>query len=119
MTNPNLKCYYVQEKSGKNQELIFAHKRTEAIYASEAYGMVDWIDIMAVRKPEFDQYAEQGFVPKEAMLEHGWWFECCGRNDAGLHCCNSLTKDDNPLLVSNHVYCNQSCYDNSNKSVEG
>ena len=53
----------------------------QAKYNSESYSNgVPWTDISAVRKPQFDQYAEDGIIPKSAYIADGWYFECdvCG-----------------------------------------
>jgi hypothetical protein len=109
MSEPVLKCYFVHDTDNENQELIFASKRSEAILNSEAYQYEgDYIKVRATRKKEFDKYAQQGFVPKQALLNDGWWFECYGYNN-DRRCCKQLTIDDNPLIVDEHVYCRESC----------
>ena len=44
------------------------------------------------RKPHFDRYAAQGFVPTHDLLADGWWFECEG-------CGKSVTQDDDFEVV--------------------
>lgn len=112
-----LKCYWVCDEPNMDyQSIVFAPKRSKAMYNSEAYGLVDFIDVRALRKPQFDKYAEQGFVPKQALLEDGWWFECYGRNERGTPCCERLTIDDKPLIIDEGVYCNKECYERRNPS---
>lgn len=112
------KCFHVRTVDAEMHELVFAPRRSKAIQASEAYGEIEWVDLRATRVPEFDRYAPQGFVPVEALLEHGWYFECCGRNDYGIRCCANLTVDEKPLIVDEKVYCNQDCYNNSTQYKE-
>lgn len=101
-----IKCFHVQNYEGDHQEHIFAESRGKAIAQSEAYGWDgEFTKVQAVRKPEYDKYCSQGYVPKEVLLEDGWWFECCGRNEQGHRCCKQLTIEDNPIVVDDHVYC--------------
>jgi len=107
-----LKCYWTYDRSMEHQSFVFAKKRSEAIYNSEAYQWdSDWTDIRAERMPEFDQYVDSD-IPKQALLEKGWWFECYG-----WRCDRHLTIDDNPLIVDNHVYCNQECRDRKRDAI--
>lgn len=66
------------------------------------------------RAPEFDQYAEQGFVPDQVLVEHGWWFECM---QCSQKICSEPTDDDGepieltPVYEPNRVFCSQKCKD--------
>jgi hypothetical protein len=74
----------------------------------------DFEGVSCRRAPEFDQYAEQGFVPCDVLVEHGWWFEC-------MQCyqkvCSEPEDDDgepielHPIYERNRVYCSQKCKD--------
>lgn len=75
-----MKAYHVHDKENSGEEalneIIFAETAAKAKYNSEAYSCgVPWTDIAAIRKPQFDQYAETG-IPKSAYLTDGWYFEC-------------------------------------------
>lgn len=85
MGGKNLKAYHVHDKENRGEEahheIVFAESASKAKYASEAYSYgTPWTDISANRKPQFDQYAETGIVPKSAYVADGWIFECdkCG-----------------------------------------
>ncbi len=105
-----MKAYWTQDSQGENQEIIFAETRSKAIMQSQAYEWGgDYTGVAARRKSIFDQYAKQGFVPKEALLKDGWWFECHGYNKNGIRCCKHLTVEDKPLVVDEHVYCTKAC----------
>lgn len=105
-----MKCYHVQNKNGEYQQLVFAEKRSDAIVNSEAYEWDgEYINVQATRKPEYDKYKEQGYVPKQALLNDGWWFECYGRDPNGKRCCKQLTDEDNPLVIDERVYCGKQC----------
>ena len=108
-----MKCFHVEETDGEHQQIVFAESRSKAIISSEAY---EWsgryIEVRAIRKPDYDKYAEQGYVPKQVLLNDGWWFECHGRREIG-RCCKPLTNDDNPIVVNEHVYCSSDCLNNA------
>ena len=112
-----MKCYHTFDKDGEHQELVFAQKRSDAILKSEAYQWEgDYIGVRTTRKPEYDKYAEQGYVPKQVLLSDGWWFECYGRKAIG-RCCKPLTIEDSPIVVNEHVYCGKECLDNAGSEV--
>lgn len=80
-----LKAFHIRDKENSGEEacheIVFAETAAQAKYISEAYSNgVPWTDISAVRKPQFDQYAETGIIPKSAYIADGWYFECdaCG-----------------------------------------
>lgn len=80
-----MKAYHVYDKENSGEEalheIVFAESPAQAKYKSEAYSNgVPWTDISAIRKPQFDQYAETGNIPKSAFIADGWYFECdqCG-----------------------------------------
>lgn len=109
---PNeLKCFHTSTINEEHQELIFSKKRSEAIQHSEAIAWTEYINVRATRKPEYDQYAARGYVPKKVLLRDGWWFECFGYNERGHRCCKVLTIEGDPLIVDEHVYCDQACFE--------
>lgn len=80
-----MKAYHVHDKENSGEEacheIVFAETPAQAKYKSEAYSSgVPWTDIAAIRKPQFDQYAETGEIPRSAYIADGWYFECdrCG-----------------------------------------
>lgn len=80
-----MKAYHVHDKKNSGEEacheIVFAETAAQAKYISEAYSNgVPWTDISAIRKPQFDQYAESGSISKSAYIADGWYFECdvCG-----------------------------------------
>jgi hypothetical protein len=69
------------------------------------------------RAPQFDGYAEQGFVPAEALIDHGWWLECSGCNQR----ITSDAEDDEgkplDLVFDNRdVWCSASCRDSERRA---
>jgi hypothetical protein len=98
-----LKAYHVRDSEGGHQEIVFAETSGKAKMRSDALGWCDFTDIRAKRVKEFDQYTELGVVPKQIMLENGWWFEC--------NRCLTYVDIDNDAKVSkkNDVYC-ESCF---------
>lgn len=68
------------EEDTAPDEIVFAVSPGHAKSNSEAYslnGKNCWNELRVSRRPQFDRYAEQGHVPMMAMVEDGWWFECC------------------------------------------
>ena len=69
------------------------------------------------RVPDFDQYAEAGFVPAEVLIDNGWWFECHGcyrtvNSDAeGTHRAygRHRTITLKPIYEGSTVWCCPSC----------
>lgn len=115
-----MKCYHVQNKDAEHQQLVFAEKRSQAILKSEAYEWEgEYIGVQAIRKPEYDKYADQGYVPKQVLLNDGWWFECYGDKAPSVRCCKPLTIEDGPLVVNEHVYCGKECLENSGSDLLG
>lgn len=103
-----MKAFYVCDPDNECAEIIFSDKRSQAIQVSEARQWHDYIDVRASRKPQYDKFAEQGFVPKQTLLEDGWWFECCGyKENPRRRCCQHLTIEDNPVVINEEVYCQE------------
>jgi len=96
-----MKAWHVQDNEGEMQEIVFAEKRSEAIYMSEAYGWVDYINVRARRAKYADGLENKPSKLIETQLENGWWFECHG------NCTNLVTEDDNYIIVENNVYCEE------------
>jgi hypothetical protein len=65
----------------------------------------DFDSVELKRAPEFDSYADEGFVPNKILIESGWWFEC-------HHCGHKLHEDDEENERNDYVYVNQSVYCN-------
>jgi hypothetical protein len=62
---------------------------------------LDFEDVECSRKPYFDEYAEQGFVPREVLLDNGWWFEC-------NNCSKHITEYN--VYKHNIYYCSFKCW---------
>lgn len=97
-----MKAFMVREPDEGNSMIVFAETRGQAkmkAFASEELGYHDYIELEAVRKPKFDQYSGQGYVPPQALLDDGWWFWCdkCGEEH--------ITKEDGARVIDGQVYC--------------
>ncbi|NDY89714.1 hypothetical protein [Ideonella livida] len=76
----NLKAYMVSESGEGHACVAFAVSGAPARQAGAGELGTDWDGIESCRRaPEFDAYAP-GPVPKRALYDAGWWFECghCG-----------------------------------------
>ena len=55
-------------------------------------------DVVVRRAPQFDEYAERGKVPVQALLDHGWVAECPR--------CGAITStDEGAVVIDEEVYC--------------
>lgn len=102
-----MKCYWVSDANHQWQQVLFAEDRKEAIYKSDGYQNEGvYIDVRVRRKKEWDQYAELGYVPKEVMIQDGWWFECYGyKQNPRRRCCAHITEEENYKAVGDKVFC--------------
>ncbi|PWK05324.1 hypothetical protein [Tumebacillus permanentifrigoris] len=93
-----LKAYLVTEDDGDNSEIVFAHTNGQAklIGLGRDWSYGEFTEMRALRRPEYDRYAEQGWVPKEELLKDGWWFDC--------HC-GYARRDFNAIVIREDVYC--------------
>ncbi|MDO3682202.1 hypothetical protein [Paenibacillus ehimensis] len=71
-----MKAYHIHDKENSGEEafheIVFAETASKAKYASEAYSNgVPWTEISVTRKPEFDQYANIGRIPRSAYIGMG------------------------------------------------
>lgn len=92
------KAYLVRSSMEDYAEIIFAEtpgkSKTQSSYDD------DFIDISAKRVPQFDSYRELGYVPKNILIEDGWWFTC---DD----CSEQVTDEDDYGYDPTHdlIYC--------------
>lgn len=73
-----LKAYYIGiEDEG---EIVFAKSEKEAKQQVWKIGMGGYDEVdSCIRKPEFDKFADLGYVPLKEKFEAGWWgIECWG-----------------------------------------
>jgi hypothetical protein len=96
-----MKAWHVQDKDGEMQEIVFADKRSEAIYKSEAMGWTEYINVRAKRAKYADDLEKEPVKLIQSQLENGWWFECHG------NCRNHVTIDDNYTIVDGSPYCGE------------
>lgn len=94
-----MKAWHVQDTDGEMQEVVFAEKRSEAIYKSEAYRWTDYINVRVKRAKYADGLENE---PKDkilqVLLDNGWWFECG-------NCFTHVTDEDSFFIQNGHVFC--------------
>lgn len=115
-----MKAWYVTDSQYEYGNIVFAEKRSQAILSSEAIEWNEYIDCRASRKPQFDKYAELGYVPKEELLKDGWWFECCGYKEKGTNHqrrCMTICREDDAIVIDEHVYCKDCAKDSKEESA--
>jgi hypothetical protein len=111
-------AFVVSDNYEDGSVVVFA----KTAVAARRYGAneldIDFESVESCRRaPEFDAYAEQGRVPNDVLLEHGWWFECygcCRRIDSSLegehdYGSRSRTITLKPVFSGDIVYCCPSC----------
>lgn len=95
-----MKAWHVMDKTGENEEIVFAEKRSDAIGKSEAYSSTgNWIDVRATRAKYADgleKASEDKFL--QVLISEGWWFECSD-------CSRRVIEEDNPLIKAGRIYC--------------
>lgn len=90
--------------------IVFAVEPEEATEAAAKALDVDPFAFEIERTEWADKYAP-GPVPRKAMIDNGWWFEChqCGTNITQ----DSCDEDDGhePVERGNQIWCRASCRD--------
>lgn len=108
-----LRAYQVdmEDYEGLKSVVVFAKRSVEARREGARELDIEFETVESCRrKPEFDQYAERGFVPIEIMIESGWWYECSG-------CMQVVTRDYEgddgealtPVYTDHDVWCTAEC----------
>lgn len=77
-----LRAFKVSDRCEEYQEVVFARTRGEAMRRPDFAAYCDFIDVRAVRAPQFDDCAcvggdkANGPTARE-YLERDWWYPCC------------------------------------------
>jgi hypothetical protein len=106
-----MKAWEVQEDDDEHRGTIVFHKDGTAARRLGANELdVNPEYVTCKRRPLFDKYAEQGFVPPKVLIEnHEWYFEC---ENCFNHISESTIEDLSQVVYSGRrVFCNQACYD--------
>lgn len=103
--------------------IVFAEDEDSALeagYHKGYYASSD--DLVPRRTPEYDQYADLGYVPPMVLLEKGWVFSCnqCGtrvdeENEQEMPLDIESEEDyyyPDPISEGSEVYCSTDCYIN-------
>lgn len=94
-------------------DVVFADSEAEAHRLAEDRDLGDEV----TRAPELDRWAP-GPVPRQALLDAGWWFECrsCGHHVMGDGCSDCAEEAEEgaaapePYVRGETVYCSRACY---------
>jgi hypothetical protein len=100
--NTQLRAYVLRDRTDDDhgQEVVFALTAKEA--RAGGYDDVPYINTVATRAPEFDQYAP-GPVTMHHLIENGWHQECGG-------CWRSVDQyTENAVIDDHEAYCNDVC----------
>lgn len=91
------------------QRVVFAETSKSARgRRGNDYCDCEYIDLRALRAPEFDECAP-GPVTIQQYLDRGWHWECGG-------CHRFVYGDDKPLVVGDHVYHSKECLERDRRS---
>lgn len=108
-------AWQVDETSGECSEIVFHHHGLAARRIGANILGTDFDYVCCFRVPEYDKYAEQGFVPKLVRIEDGWWFSCGGcqlQIGSESYYDNDEPVDLNKVVICGHdIYCNSECKD--------
>ena len=99
-----MKAWVVKSNCEDFSEVIFNnHGLAARRIGAESMGL-DFDECTTRRAKEFDSYADDGYVPKNVLIEEfGWWFECS-------HCGAYVTEDVEFYHEKNDsIYCNRKC----------
>ncbi|MDF2880172.1 MAG: hypothetical protein K0R54_729 [Clostridiaceae bacterium] len=93
-----MKAWHVQDNEGDMQEIVFADRRIDAIYKSEAMECTKYIDIRIKRAKYADNLENEPSKLIQAQLDNGWIFECS-------KCSNYISEDDKYIIKDNSICC--------------
>jgi len=99
----NLKAWVVKNYQECSEIVFNNHGLAARRIGAEALGLA--FDECTVRRSkEFDNYADDGYVPKNVLIEEfGWWFEC-------NNCSDHITEDAGYYYEkADLVYCSRKC----------
>jgi hypothetical protein len=98
---------YCVTDGGDKTEVIFATNSAAARRKGANEMDIEFESVGHCRRaPEFDSFADRGFVPAEELIAAGWWFECLG--------CSRVVSRDwedelNPIYEDHGVWCTPEC----------
>jgi hypothetical protein len=108
------RAYIIRDDYDHTAVVVFAEsaKRAYEGNSGELLNCSDEEDIEnCERAPDFDKYAELGYVPPHVLIEVGWWLECIE--------CNTKVSDDfetdegdalEPIYKGDNVFCSAECH---------
>lgn len=96
-------CWVIQEDDEGSCEIVFHHHRLAARRMGiNAHGGCDGeiYGYTIRRAPEFDHYAEKGFVPIKALIDAGWWIYTVD----GVRLCDDDSDDESSFDYEKLVF---------------
>lgn len=109
----HLKAFQVDKEDydGLRSVIVFAERSVVARKRGASQLDIEFESVESCRrKPEFDKYAERGFVPVEVLIGYGWRYECTGCYQVVSY--DGETEDGDPLepVYTDHdVWCSPRC----------
>jgi hypothetical protein len=111
---PETKAYRVDSGDDEGRGIIvFAARNVEARKMGANEFGLDFEEVGPCRRaPEFDGFADLGYVPDEELIKAGWWIEC--------HECSTPIHGDydefEPVFEGRSTYCSAACRDAANRN---
>ena len=107
-----MKAYIVTEEHDGRGCVRFANHNIVARREGANQLDCDFESVSCRREPAFDAYADTGEVPRDVMVDHGWWFECM--NCSQKICSEPENEDGEPVELApvyegEWCFCSQRC----------
>lgn len=108
-------AYSVETNDPEESTIQFATSNAAARRQGADEIGADFGDVSCRRAQWADQYAGQDFIPAEAYIDAGWWFDC---NHCGTRCDSDASRWDEETETDIHldlafdgqvVYCSAEC----------
>ncbi len=108
-----MKAWMIEDIDHEGATIVFNNNETNARSNGAFEIGSEYEYVTCIRKKEFDQYSEAGFVPVEILIKkHGWWWGC-------FHCSNHVNEEtENPVYIPQGVYCSPECQQERANEIE-
>lgn len=106
-----MKAYQVDGYGDTGSVIVFAERSVMARRNGARELDIDFESVESCRrKPQWDRYAKQRWVPLQELIEHGWHYECFG-------CYGRITADEyhvigvdvHPVFDGQEGFCSLKC----------
>jgi hypothetical protein len=113
-----VKAYQVDDDHSGHSVVVFADRSVVARKRGANELDLEFGEVSSCRrKPQYDAFASQGYVPIDVLIDDGWWFECphCGHritSDGASRYYDHEEEHDLPVYTTRDAaYCDIHCYE--------